>query len=182
MTTENRIYPRQNFPDFTVPLVNSNTWSLSAQENKAFTLVVFYRGLHCPICSRYVADLQKRQQKFSELGVGVVAISSDTRERAQQAVEDWKLDSLDVGYGLELETAQSLGLYISSGRGLTSIGIEEPARFSEPGFFLVRPDQSLYFSSIQTMPFARPNFAEIASAIEFVVGNDYPARGEIVDL
>jgi len=28
------------------------------------------------------------------------------------------------------------------------------------------------------MPFARPHFAEILSALDFVVKNNYPARGE----
>jgi len=28
------------------------------------------------------------------------------------------------------------------------------------------------------MPFARPHFDEILGAIDFVVKNDYPARGE----
>jgi hypothetical protein len=28
------------------------------------------------------------------------------------------------------------------------------------------------------MPFARPHFPEIATAIDFVLAKDYPARGE----
>ena len=37
-----------------------------------------------------------------------------------------------------LSKAKEWGLYISTSRGMTSIGIEEPALFSEPGVFLVR--------------------------------------------
>jgi hypothetical protein len=59
-----------------------------------------------------------------------------------------------------------------------STGFEEPALFAEPGIFLVRPDGTLYFGTVQTMPFARPHFADILPAIDFVVKNDYPARGE----
>lgn len=59
-----------------------------------------------------------------------------------------------------------------------SIGIEEPSLFSEPGVFLIRPDQSVYWLSVQSMPFARPNFAEMVQALDFVIKNDYPARGE----
>ena len=61
------------------------------------------------------------------------------------------------------------------------IGFEEPALFSEPGLFLVRPDGTLYFGTVQTMPFARPNFREILGALDFVLAKGYPARGEIVD-
>lgn len=60
--------------------------------------------------------------------------------------------------------------------------MEEPARFSEPGVFLVRPDGTLYFSRVQTMPFARPHFADILSAIDMVVAKSYPARGEVETL
>ena len=182
MQNINRLFPRQVVPEISIDLVNGEKWQLSKQKNKNFTLIVIYRGLHCPICSKYLADLQRRVDKFSELGVGVIAVSSDVKSRADQAKQDWQLDSLALGYGLELQTAKELGLFISSGRGKTSIGIEEPALFVEPGLFVIRPDRTLYFSSIQTMPFARPNFAEVASSLEFVINNDYPARGEVIEL
>jgi hypothetical protein len=50
--------------------------------------------------------------------------------------------------------------------------------FSEPGVFLVRTDGTLYWASVQTMPFARPHFNEMLTAIDFVLKNGYPARGE----
>jgi hypothetical protein len=45
----------------------------------------------------------------------------------------------------------------------------------------VRPDGTLYFGTVQTMPFARPAFGDILQAINFVIDKDYPARGEVVD-
>jgi hypothetical protein len=44
--------------------------------------------------------------------------------------------------------------------------------------YLIRPDGSLYYGAVQTMPFARPHFDELLSAIDFAVAKDYPARGE----
>jgi hypothetical protein len=32
------------------------------------------------------------------------------------------------------------------------------------------------------MPFARPHFADILAAIDYVLKNNYPARGEVKDL
>jgi len=43
---------------------------------------------------------------------------------------------------------------------------------------LIRPDGTLYFGTVQTMPFARPHFNEMLQAIDFVLKNNYPARGE----
>lgn len=86
--------------------------------------------------------------------------------------------ALRFAYGLSLRSARQWGLYISTSRGKTSIGIEEPDLFSEPGVFLVRPDGTLYYGSTQTMPFARPPFQDLLGAIDFAIAHDYPARGE----
>ena len=74
--------------------------------------------------------------------------------------------------------ARRWGLYISTSKGKTSIGLEEPALFSEPGVFLIKPDQTLYYGSTQTMPFARPSFSDLLAAVDFAIQKDYPARGE----
>ena len=91
-----------------------------------------------------------------------------------------RLGALRLGHGLGLETARAWGLYVSTDRGTTSAGLEEPALFSEPGLFLVRPDGTLYFGAVQTMPFARPHFADVLKALDFVIAKDYPARGEVL--
>lgn len=182
MTDITPLIPRQPVPDLTVPLVGGGEWSIANARGNPFTMIVFYRGLHCPICKSYIGGLDRLLDKFTDKGIEVIAISSDTAERAAQAVADWKLEKLRVGHSLPLETARRWGLYVSTSRGRTSSGIEEPALFSEPGLFFVRPDRTLYFASTQSMPFARPKFEELLPAIDFVVANDYPARGEVVAL
>ena len=84
----------------------------------------------------------------------------------------------EFGKRFEAEVGQAAGTLNSLGFDSTSIGIEEPALFSEPGVFLVRADGTLYFASVQTMPFVRPHFKEMVGALDFVKAKDYPARGE----
>jgi hypothetical protein len=108
----------------------------------------------------------------------VVAISSDTKERAKAMADKVGAKAVKFAYGLSLRSAREWGLYISTSRGTTSIGIEEPELFSEPGVFIVRPDGTLYYGAVQTMPFARPPFQDLLGAIDFAVAKDYPARGE----
>lgn len=179
MTRLSRIAPRQAVPDFVVSLIGGGTWRLSEQAPENFTLAVFYRGYHCPICRAYLNDLKRNREGFANLGVESIVISSDNEERAQVTFDEWRLDGLAVGYDLALSDAQELGLYISSGIGKTSVGIEEPARFSEPGVFIIAADHSLYYSSVQTMPFARPDFSQLLKAVEYAVTKNYPARGEV---
>jgi hypothetical protein len=106
-------------------------------------------------------------------------LSTDTRERAEQARQDWGLSNINVGYGVTVDQCRDWGLHRSSSRGKTSVGIEEPVEFNEPGTFIVRPDNTLYWAQVSTMPFARPHFREIIGALKFALENDYPARGEL---
>jgi peroxiredoxin len=176
------LFPRQPVPQLRVDLVGREAFDLGMEKPSNFTLLVFYRGLHCPICKTQLKDLESKLDDFDKRGVAVVAISTDSKERAEKTREAWGLSRLRIGYGLALAAARRWGLYVSSGHGKTSAGVEEPPLFSEPALYLVRPDGTLYFGSVQTMPFARPHFADILMAIDYVVKNDYPARGEVRDL
>ena len=170
--------PRQPVPALEFDLVGGGHWSLAKQKPQNFTMVVFYRGLHCPICRKYTSELNGMIADFDKRGVSTVITSTDSRERAAEAKEKWGLPSLTVGYGVSIEKSREWGLYVSTSRGMTSAGVEEPPLFAEPGLFLVKPDGTLYWGSISTMPFARPHFPEIAQAIDFALSKNYPARGE----
>jgi len=170
--------PRQPVPSLDFDTTGGGRWSLAAQKPQNFTMVVFYRGLHCPICRKYTSELNGMIGDFDKRGVSTVIASSDQKERAEEAQAKWGLPNLTVGYGVTIDKAREWGLYVSTSRGLTSAGIEEPPLFAEPGLFLVKPDGTLYWGNISTMPFARPHFPEIAGAIDFAVSKNYPARGE----
>jgi peroxiredoxin len=170
--------PRQPAPALEVQTLAHGAYDLAADAPQTFGLVVFYRGLHCPICLKYLLELGRLQPEFDQRGVKVIALSSDTRERAQAMADKLNAPALRIGYGLPLATARDWGLFVSTSRGKTSTGVDEPALFAEPAVFIVRPDATLYYGAVQTMPFARPHFDELLAAIDFAVAKDYPARGE----
>lgn len=171
--------PRQPVPPLQLPTLAHGDYVLMDEKPEHFSLLVFYRGLHCPICHKYLLELSRLQGEFERRGVAVLALSTDTAERAQAMADKLPKPALRIGYGLPLEQARAWGLYVSSSRGPTSIGIEEPPLFSEPGLFLVRPDGTLYFGTVQTMPFARPHFDELLATLDFAIAKSYPARGEV---
>ncbi len=76
----------------------------------------------------------------------MIALSTDDREHAGRARQEWQLGGLAVGYGLTIEKARAWDLYISNSRGVTLVGIEEPKQFKEPGLSPIRPDGSLYLA------------------------------------
>jgi len=172
------LMPRQKTPDLSVNTLDHDRFDLATDDAQRGTVICFYRGLHCPICANYLKDFQRHVDDFEQRGVKSIAISSDDEQRARAMADKVGGNSLRFGYGLSLKKAREWGLYISSSRGKTSIGIEEPALFSEPGLFLVNPGQILYYASVQTMPFVRPHFSELVSALDFAISHDYPARGE----
>lgn len=176
--TATALIPRQPVPTLNLPLLGGGRFVLGAAPGERFDLIVFYRGLHCPICAKYLLELERLVPEFEKRGVQVVAASSDDVERAQKMADKLKASTMRIAYGLSFPSARQWGLYISTSRGKTSIGIEEPALFSEPGIFLVRPDGTLYYGAVQSMPFARPQFQDLLGAIDFAIANDYPARGD----
>lgn len=168
------IRPQMPTPTLEVSLVGGGDWKLSEQDPDRFTLVVFYRGLHCPVCRGYLKQLDSLLDRLAETGVtSVVAVSGDDEARATQSVNEWGLEHLAVGFGQTVESMRDWGLFVSKG-----IKEGEPELFGEPGLFVIRPDGTLYAAVINTMPFGRPHLDEIVGAVRWVIDNDYPARGE----
>jgi len=172
------LIPRKPVPQLRVPTLTHGPFDLQSERPQNFSLIVFFRGLHCPLCIKYLKELGQLLPDLAQRGVSVIAISSDDESRAREMAEKVGISDLRFGYNLPLNVAKDWGLYISEGIGKTSIGVEEPKRFAEPGVFLVRPDQTLYYGAVQTMPFARPSFADLLMAIDFAIEKNYPARGE----
>ncbi len=168
-----RLLPRNPVPPLDLPTVGGSHWRLEDQSPDHFTMIVVYRGLHCPICKPYLRDLDRKLGDFKERGVQVIAVSTDDAERAEKTKADWGIENLTIGYDLKLADARAWGLFISH-----AIGDHETPEFAEPGVFLVRPDGTLYLSIVNSMPFARPHFADLLQGLDYAIPNNYPARGE----
>lgn len=167
-----KLMPESQAPELSLPMVGGGTWNLADQNPQNFTMVVFYRGLHCPVCKAYLEKLTNIAKAYADAGFSVVAASMDSEERATQSKSDWALDGFPVAYGLSVATAKQWGLWVSQ-----SIKEAEADIFCEPGLFWVRPDGRLYLIDISNMPWSRPDLEFLHSKIPFAVENGYPARG-----
>lgn len=168
-----RPLPTRPAPALVVDVVGGTRWSLAERRPARFTMVVFYRGLHCPVCHAYLAELERLLPEYAARGVEVIAISGDDAGRAERTRQEWKLTTLTIGYGQDVSSMREWGLYVSAG-----IKEPEPAEFGEPGLFLIRPDGTVYYVAISSMPFGRPPLAEMLRTIDFIIARDYPPRGE----
>lgn len=176
------LIPRQPVPELTLPAIGEENWSLTNEKPDSFSILIFYRGWHCPVCRNQLKDAEALVDQFAEKGAIITAISVDGEDRAQQMYDEAGLSKLRLAYGLSLEQARQWGLFISTSRGLTSVNVEEPHKFAEPGFFLIKPDKTLFYSSIQSAPWGRPALEPFLNTLDFIKAKDYPARGEILSL
>ncbi len=159
-------------PMLEVDTLNGDRWILADQKPETYTMLVFYRGLHCPICEQYIAELDQKLDAFKTLGVGAIALSGDTNEKATQFQHNAKLQHITIGYGLTPDDMRRWGLYLTKGHFE-----QEPALFSEPAIFLIKPDGRLYFANIGTHPFSRVGFDFLLQGLEYIIPRNYPFRG-----
>lgn len=171
------LMPGKQVPELEVQMLGADNWRLANAASENFTLLVFYRGLHCPICKSQLEELKGHLGKFEELGVSPFAISMDSQERAEKTFEEWDIRGIPLLYELSREQVKEWGLYLSAG-----FQDGEPEVFSEPAMFLIRPSGELYAAYVQNVPFARPKFKDLASGIEYILNKDYPTRGTETEL
>ncbi|WP_346291033.1 peroxiredoxin-like family protein [Sphaerothrix gracilis] len=172
MTTSTKLMPGTPAPELTVKTVAGKPWNLANQSPENFTMVVFYRGLHCPICKTYLEELEQKLDRFAQIGVEPIAISGDSAERAKETHSDWDVNALTVGYDFSIDDMRRWGLYISAGAA-----DKEPDLFGEPALYLIRPTGELYYVGLNNAPFARPTFDDLLDGLDFILQNDYPTRG-----
>lgn len=55
----NKLIPREKVPELEVNILNGKLWKLSEDSFQSLKMVVFYRGLDCPICNNYIGELDK---------------------------------------------------------------------------------------------------------------------------
>lgn len=139
-----------------------------------WTLVVVYRGKHCPRCKKYLNTLDAMSSDWADAGFDVVVVSADTEEKAKtdQAEFGW---GFDLAYDLSEGQMETLGLYVTEPLSPA----ESDRRFAEPGTYVIRPNGSLIVVALSNGPAARPELAELLSGMVFNKTNDRPARGTV---
>ncbi|MEL6647532.1 MAG: redoxin family protein [Pseudomonadota bacterium] len=161
------------FPKQTVAQLGGGDLILGVpNEDRDWQMVVVYRGLHCPLCKKYLTQLEAIKGKYHALGVDVVAVSGDPEEKARAMVDETGL-SVPVGYGLSEAQMHDLGLYVSDPRSPQ----ETDRPFPEPGVFVINDEGRLQIVDISNAPFARPDLEALVGGLEFVRANAYPIRG-----
>ena len=147
---------------------------LAIGSRDAWQAVFVYRGKHCPLCRKYLGELNGLLDQFAAVDVEVVAVSADTREKAEAQVEEdgWRFS---VGYGLRMEQMRTLGVYVSEPRSAQ----ETDRPFAEPGLFVVNPGNRMQVIDISNAPASRPALPILLLGLGFIIRNRLPVRGTL---
>ena len=161
------------FPQQQVDILGGGTLTLGQPRGgHDWQMVVVYRGAHCPICKKYLAQLDGMTADFTALGVDVVAVSGDPEDKAQRMAEEADV-GLAIGYGLSVAQMRALGLYVSAPRSPQ----ETDRPFPEPGLFVINGQGAVQIVDVSNAPFARPDLAMVLNGLRFIRDKDYPVRG-----
>ncbi len=170
-----KLHAGSPFPDIKASLLNGTSVSLAETSSSAdWKLVIVYRGRHCPLCTRYLNELESYKEELLNTGVEIVAVSGDSKAQLENHLEKLNV-SFPLAYGLTLAQMQELGVYISLPRSEQ----ETDHNFAEPGLFVVNQEGNIQVVDISNNPFVRPNLESFVSGIKWIrdPDNNYPIRG-----
>ena len=127
----------------------------SPEGGRDWQMVVVYRGLHCPLCKKYLGKLEELQDRFHGLGVDVVAVSGDPEEPRPVPFAD-ETGPHGAG-GLRADASsrcRRCGVYVSDPRDARR---RPTSPFPEPGRLRHQRRGPVCTSAdISNAPFARP--------------------------
>jgi len=173
--TTNKFKAGDSFPVITLPTVNGAKVTLGEPQNGTdWKMIVVYRGKHCPLCTRYLNEIEKVKAEFFTLGIDMVAVSADSQAQANEHFKELAV-SYPIAYGLSINHMKELGLYISNPRSAQ----ETDHPFAEPGLFVVNEKGQVQVIDISNGPFVRPELDVLLSGLSFIRNpeNNYPIRG-----
>lgn len=171
----NKLHAGAAFPELNVSLLIGETLALGNKTSGAdWKLVLVYRGRHCPLCTRYLNQLQEFSAELKEIGVDIIAVSGDSKAQLQAHTEQLEV-GFPLAYGLTIKQMEELGLYISLPRSPE----ETDHPFAEPGLFVINEEGKVQVVDISNNPFVRPDLATLVNGLKWVrdPNNHYPIRG-----
>jgi len=165
------------FPTLDVHDMEGEVTDISRAKGECdWRLLVVYRGQHCPLCKKYLRQLDELAPKFKDIGIDVVAVSGDSPSQLRAFAKDVDV-SFPIYSSLSIDQMKSLGLYVSHPRHKE----ETDHPFPEPGLFVITDEGQVQIADVSNAPFSRPDLNSLLGGLQFIRENDYPIRGTYLD-
>ncbi|MDA8621486.1 redoxin domain-containing protein [Psychrosphaera sp.] len=172
----NKLHPGTCFPNINVQFSETESFQLGSPINSDadWQLIVVYRGAHCPLCTKFLEELDEVKYLFLDIGIEIIAISADRLAQLQSHKQ--KMDvNFPLGYGLSLADMDKLGVFKSVPRN----DHETDHVFSEPALFVIDRERTLIAVDLSNNPFSRPAVINLLNGMKWIrdPDNNYPIRG-----
>ncbi|TLU65691.1 redoxin domain-containing protein [Thalassotalea litorea] len=170
-----KLHPGSTFPTISVSVRGGETKALGQPENgHDWQLVVVYRGRHCPLCTKYLNQLQTFKEDLAKTGVDIIAVSGDSEAQLREHMSRLDVD-FPLGFGLTIEQMKTLGTFISDPRSEQ----ETDHPFAEPALYVVNEQGTIQVIDISNNPFVRPELQALVNGLTWIRNpdNNYPIRG-----
>src|SRR3954469_2738700 len=159
MTTSNLLTPGDAFPALTLNHPGGDTLELPLPG--AHTVVLFYRAGWCPYCNAQLRAFQRAQDRLTELGAHVVALSIDDEPTTQATIDKHGL-SFPVGHSADARAiAEATGALVNPEGG-----------YVESTGFVVGPDGTVLVSFYSTNAIGRLEPDDVIGFIRYVRGHE----------
>lgn len=88
-------------PDFNSTDIEGQPVHLKDMVNDGPVVLIFYRGVWCPVCNRYLSNLQDSLSLILDTGAKVIAVTPETAENAQKTANNTGAKFIIVSEGSE---------------------------------------------------------------------------------
>ena len=100
-----------SFPDLKLKLIDGSEIQTKTGLKNPFNVLLFYRGYWCPYCKMQLKSFQIGLEKLTAEGIGVLAISVDPLDKAQETQKEAGA-MFPIAYGVPVkETAEIIGAF-----------------------------------------------------------------------
>jgi len=164
-------------PSFSANDQYGNTVVLDSLLKKGSVVVIFYRGYWCPVCSRYLSNLQDSLAYIESRKATVVAITPEKPEGIQKTIAKTKsefvilsdsLDKISIDYDVLFNvtngysTKIKLGLFtdISKNNG------SQEAKLPVPATFIISPNRKIIYKQFDIDYKNRAHVIDMIKALE----------------
>jgi peroxiredoxin len=112
-------------------------------------VIIFHRGLHCPICVVHLQEFSSRISEFKAAGIQVLAIGPDTLDEGRENVQAVGAFPFPLLSDPQDATARAFGLQV-------------PAGYCQDGAFVIDPQRRMVVAQKSLEPVGDP--AELLAA------------------
>lgn len=163
--------PADPFPPISFNLISGENRQLGASPGR-WTLLIVYRGDHCPRCKTYVKKLHELVPAYAERNVDILLATTDPSHVAKRTIDEnnW---TLPVAHGLTNEQCLQLGLYLTD----QDASAELDGQYAEPGMFLLNPEGLTQVIATSNSPSVRPDLEVVLDGIIGTQDRNLPIRG-----